>query len=468
MLTLSAGPAHRTCDGVSRRDFVRAGFLGLGGLTLPWLLQTKAQAAQAEPKFVRDKAVILVFCGGGISHIESFNPNVEGPEQSRSITGEVKSSLSGVTFGGTFPMLAKLAHKGAVVRSFRHPVGAHDQAISHVLTGGTDPTGQKQAGFSMGSAYARLRGANHPKNGMPTYHLLTDAHKDPQYSREMGRVVAGSRSGPLGPGYAPFTPAAKGTATDNMQLRLPAKRLDDRRELLSKIDSLKRGLDEADVKDGRDQFSRQAAELLLGGASKAFDLSKEKKETVERYDTSSFKTGKKVFEPSNLGKQCLMARRLIEAGAGFVTVQSAGWDMHADGNNPGVKDGMEMLGRPLDRALSALIGDLDERGLLGKTLVVLTGDFGRTPKVNKNGGRDHWANLCTLALWGGGLKMGQVIGKSDRNNGAPATKAYSTPNLMATVLHHLFDVGVLRVTRGLPASIVKLAEDHKPIEELFS
>ena len=173
-----------------------------------------------------------------------------------------------------------------------------------------------------------------------------------------------------------------------------------------------------------------------------------------------------MFEPSILGKQMLMARRLIEAGAGFVTVQSAGWDMHADGNNPGIKAGMEMLGRPVDRALSAFLDDLEQRGLSDKVLVVLTGDFGRTPKINIRGGRDHWANLCTLGLWGGGLKMGQVIGKSDRNNAVPATTPYSTPNLLSTVMHTLFDVGVLRITRGAPNNLVKLIEDHKPIEEL--
>src|SRR6185437_11346428 len=118
----------------------------------------------------------------------------------------------------------------------------------------------------------------------------------------------------------------------------------------------------------------------------------------------------------------LLARRLIEVGAGFVTVQSAGWDMHADGNNPGIKDGMEMLGRPLDTALSAFLEDVEQRGLLDKVLVLVTGDFGRTPKINNRGGRDHWANLCTLALFGGGLNMGQVIGRSGRNNDVPATE----------------------------------------------
>src|SRR5262249_43972375 len=158
---------------------------------------------------------------------------------------------------------------------------------------------------------------------------------------------------------------------------------EDRRLLLRKLDGLKRNLD---LGEGLDPFEQQALTLLAGGASKAFDLSQEDRKIVERYDTSMFKCGKKVFEPSILGKQMLLARRLVEAGAGFVTVQSAGWDMHADGNNPGIKDGMEMLGRPLDKALSAFLEDITQRGLLDRVLLVVTGDFGRTPKINKNGG----------------------------------------------------------------------------------
>jgi uncharacterized protein (DUF1501 family) len=128
---------------------------------------------------------------------------------------------------------------------------------------------------------------------------------------------------------------------------------------------------------------------------------------------------------------------------------------------------MEMLGKPLDKALSAFLEDIEQRGLLDKVLVIVTGDFGRTPKINKNGGRDHWANLCTLGLFGGGLKMGQVIGKSDRNNGVPASDPISTPNLLSTVMHYLFDVGTLRITRGVPTNLVKLIENHKPIDQLF-
>jgi uncharacterized protein (DUF1501 family) len=194
---------------------------------------------------------------------------------------------------------------------------------------------------------------------------------------------------------------------------------------------------------------------------------REDRRTFDRYDTRSHLCGKRVFEPSILGQQLLTARRLIEAGAGFVTVQSAGWDMHADGNNPGIREGMEMLGRPLDRALSALLGDLEQRGLLDRVLVVLTGDFGRTPTINARGGRDHWANLCTLALFGGGLRMGQVVGQSDRQNRVPTTNPIGPANLLATVMHTLFDVGVLRVARGVPTSLVRLIEDHRPIAELF-
>jgi uncharacterized protein (DUF1501 family) len=297
--------------------------------------------------------------------------------------------------------------------------------------------------------------------------VLTTPHRDDQYAKELQRVVVGSRPGTLGPTFAPFLPTGGGTALLNMQLKVPAERLDDRRRLLHRLDALRRGLDARDVAEGYDQFEQQAVDLLTRGAGRAFDLSREDPKTVDRYDTSMFSCGKKVFEPSILGRQMLLARRLIESGAGFVTVQSAGWDMHADVNNPGIKPGMEMLGPPLDKALSAFAEDLDRRGLSDRVLVIVTGDFGRTPAINKKGGRDHWANLSTLAFLGGGLHMGQVIGRSDRTNSAPATEPYSAASLMATVMHALFDVAALRVARGLPANLVKLVENGRPIEPLF-
>jgi uncharacterized protein (DUF1501 family) len=464
MLTLYTGPASHDCAGTSRRSFLRAGSLAVGGLTLPWLLEARARAAAVDPAWVKDRAVVVVFLGGGASHIETFNPNMDGPEPSRSVTGEVKTTLPGVTFGGTFPELARHARHAVVVRSFTHPVGNHEQAISHVLTGGTDETGQAKDGQSIGSVYARARGANHPRTGLPTYVLLTDPHADPQYAREMNRVAVGSRAGPLGAAVEPFVPAGKGPAIRNMELSVPADRFAERLELLRGLDDARRA---ADAAGATNPFEQQATDLLLRGAGQAFDVTREPTRVRDRYDTSSFKTGKKLFEPCIIGRQFLLARRLIEAGVGFVTVQSAGWDMHADGNNPGIADGMGMLGPPLDRGLSAFLADLSDRGLLEKTLVVVTGDFGRTPRVNKNGGRDHWPNLCTLALFGGSLRTGQVIGRSARDNGAPASDPVTPAHLMATVMHHLFDAGAIRITREVPSTVATLVAGHDPIPGAF-
>lgn len=465
MLTIQTKTATRDCQGNTRRDFLKAGFLGLGSLTLPWLLEQKAHASTAG--YVRDKAIVLIFCGGGASHIETFNPNMGAPEPFCSVTGEVQTNVPGITLGGTFPRLAQHANNMAIVKSFRHPIGNHEQAISHVLTGGTDTNGQFILGHSMGAMYARLRGTNHETTGMPTYALLNHPHSDPQYSRELQRVVVGSRGGTLGPTFNPFTPGAGGTTLENMLLNVPAERLSDRRALLQELDRIRRGTDSAAVRERLGEYEQQAADLLLGGAGRALDLTREDQRTRQLYDTSMYMTGKRTFDSSQIGQQMLLARRLIEAGAGFVTVQSAGWDNHADGNNPGILEGMEMLGHPLDKALAAFLSDLEVRGLSDKVLTVLTGDFGRTPTINARGGRDHWANLCTLAFWGGGLRMGQVIGQSDRQNRVPASTPIGPGNLLSTIMHFLFDVGQLRISRGVPSTLTRLIEDHRPIGELF-
>ena len=463
MLTCEFG-SGRDCTGISRRDFVAAGVLGLGSLTLPqWLA---AKEAGQDKGYFRDKTIVLLFLGGGASHIETFNPNMDAPAPYASVTGEVKTTLAGVTFGGTFPQLANHAHKMALVRSFQHTVGSHPQAIAHVLSGGTDPAGDGKRGFSMGSAYARIRGANHPESGLPTYAIVTSEEVDGQYLTERGRIEKGSGPGSLGLACAPFDPTGGGALLKNLQLKIDGARLDDRRSLLSQLDTVNRGIDARGQLDGLDRLSQQALDMIVQGAGRAFDVSKEDRRTIERYDTSEFRVGKKEFRPSSLGRQMLLARRLCEAGCGFVTVQNSGWDMHADGNNPGIAAGMEMLGRPLDKAVSAFLADLEQRGLSDKVLLIITGDFGRTPTINSRGGRDHYPKLCTLALAGGGLKMGQTIGQSLRNNSAPATEPITTPQLLSTVLHALFDVGELRLDSSVPRELISLAE-AKPIAELF-
>ena len=371
-----------------------------------------------------------------------------------------------MTFGGTFPGISRFGNDATIVRSFTHPIGGHVQAIRHVLSGGSDPSGQVRDGYGLGSIYSRIRGTNHESTGLPTNVLLTGPEVDSQYRSEKGRVQKGSAPGTLGAGYAPFEPGGKGPAIDNMQLTLSADRFANRRQLLQDVDKLKRHLDEARELDAHDRFTDQAAELLVNGASTVFDLSRESPQTIARYDTSDFRIGKKKFRPADIGTQFLTARRLLEAGCGFVTLHSAGWDMHADGNNPGIHAGMEMLGRPLDKAMSAFLEDLRTRGMLDDVLVVVTGDFGRTPKINNNGGRDHWTRLCTLGFFGGGVGRGQIVGESDRTNSTSVGTPMTTGNLLATVVHTLFDVGELRLDPGLPQELSNLIQTDAPIVQL--
>lgn len=470
MLTVYSAGSNRDCAGLARRDFLRIGAVGLGGLALPDWLRLQAAASASGAGFVRDKSVVLLFLGGGASHIETFNPNMQSPAPYSSVTGEVATTLPGVTFGGTFPGLAQRAKQLAVVRSFQHPIADHVAAIIYMLSGGTRQKVDGR-GFSLGSAYARLRGANHESTGLPTYSLLTAPETDSQFRAERSRVEAGSSAGSLGASYTPFDPT-NSRSLDNLKLRLPLERLADRRQLRKSLDQLRRDLDGSGTMAGLDRFEQQAVDLVTRGASDAFDVSKEDPRTLARYDTSMFRVGNEGQRPEQmrsctLGRQLLLARRLCESGCGFVTVQSAGWDNHADGNNPNQFGGMNMLGPPLDKAVSAFLDDVAERGLSDKILLVITGDFGRTPRLNKRGGRDHWSNLCTLALAGGGLRMGQVIGQSARQNDVPSTEPITPQQLTSTVLHTLFDVGRMRLVPGLPSEVTRLTQDVLPIQELF-
>jgi uncharacterized protein (DUF1501 family) len=465
MLTIDAPTGAMNCERIPRRDFLRVGSLALGGLSLVDLLRLQAQAAPGQ-SLVKNKAVVLLFLSGGASHIETFDPKMSAPAEVRSMTGEVSTTLPGVTFGATFTKLAARAQQLAVVRSFQHPIGEHVAAISHVLTGGSDRTGKAGDGFSIGSLYARLRGPNHPTTGLPTYALLTTAENDRQYNSEKGRVEKGSTPRVLGQAYAPFDVSGKSDAVKNMKLRLDPARLDDRRSLLKSLDRINRQIDSTGAMDGLDRFQQQAVDLVLGSAAQAFDLKREDPRTIEAYDTSHIRIGHNAYRQSTLGQQFLLARRLCEAGCGFVTIHSAGWDMHADGNNTGIVDGMNRLGASVDHAVSAFLDDLAGRGMSDKVLLVITGDFGRTPRINKRAGRDHWANLCTLALAGGGLKMGQVVGQSARNADVPATEPITPANLLGAVMHALFDVPQLRLKTGVARDVLKAVEDAQPIGQL--
>lgn len=488
MLTIFGGNGAYDCEGQSRRDFLRVGTLGLAGLALPQLFEARAEAAEIG-KHLEDKSVIFLFLRGGATHIETWDPKMTAPAEYRSMFGEVKTKLPGITFGGTFPKLANMADRLAIVRSFRVGTGSHGAGRTLISTGGNPLKAP------MGALYGRLAGSASPRTGMPNNAVIIPSAMGPEYSHLTSRGQELLTTGSLPAEYKAFNPGAgkaggkkgkkrraprggqNGLLAD-MKLRMEQERLDDRRTLLKQLDSLKHGLDQGGA-EGLDRFRQQAFDVLLGGVSEAFNLKKEDPRTIARYDTAKFappqsaikkgtKNAKKIpgFSPVALGKQMLLARRLCEAGCGFVTVVSEGWDMH--GNAFGVNDGMPCLGGALDHVVSTFLDDVQQRGLSKKILLVISGEMGRTPRINKKGGRDHWANLCSLAFAGGGLKMGQVIGASDRRAARPATTPVTVENMLTTILHTLFNVGELRITRGLPTEVVRLATNNQPIRELFS
>ncbi len=365
---------------------------------------------------------------------ETFDPKMTAPSEFRSVTGEVSTVLPGVTLGGTFPEMAKVADKMAFVRSFAHRNSGHGGGTHWVMTGYDNrqaDNGGKQNRPSLGSITAKVRGANHPQSGIPTYVRMNGIGADgPSF---------------LGAGSAPFDP--QGPARKNLTLATKLERLSDRRALLEGLDRFQRSADASGLMDGLDDFEEQAFNMILGNSTDAFDVAKEDPKTVAKY-------GK------GLGEQMLVARRLCEAGCGFVTLNYGGWDMHGQ-----IEKAMTTRGPQVDRAVAAFVDDVAQRGLTEKILLVITGEFGRTPRVNRNAGRDHWAPLSTLALSGGGLKMGQVVGESNANAEVPKTAPIGPQDLMATVFDVLGIDHKLQFT-NMAGRPVYLLEEGNAIREL--
>lgn len=473
MLTISDNTRVRTCQGVQRRDFLRIGTLGLGGLTLSQMIQAQgAEGGRRMANAVKDKAVVLLFLQGGPSQIETFDPKMTAPSEIRSITGEVRTNIPGVTFGGTFPKLASMAHRLAIVRSFASGNGDHQNYMT--VAGGDNPTKAP-----MGTLYARVAGANDPSTGMPNNIIVPAEAVNSQLrlrnnfeTDSLNKLISASQN--LGANYAFFNPSGGGELRQNLELRLPAGRLSDRRALLSQLDTFRRQADSTGVFENASTYDQQAYDLLLRGVSQAFDLNKEDPRVVANYDTTNHFDQNTVSSwydmarsSNQLGKQMLLARRLVEHGAGFVTVMDAGWDMHSNNNSPRNLGGMYWLGPQVDHAVAAFLEDVEARGLSDKIMLIVTGEMGRTPRIGGSGGRDHWGNLTPLLIAGGGLKMGQVIGQSDRQAGSPASSPYGPRNLLGTVMETVFDVGEVRVNSSLPREIVAASSAGNYIRELF-
>ncbi len=433
MLSLWGNRLKTNCEGATRRDFLRVGALGMGSLLLSDLLRFRAQAA-ATGQPTRNTSVIWLWLGGGPTHIETFDPKMDAPAEYRSTVGAVPSSVAGVHLGGVFPKMARHMDKMAVVRSFAHTNSGHGGGTHFVMTGyDYPPADNNQAPIKpgLGSVLSRYRGPNNPQTGLPTYVRVSGIYGD----------------GPawLGPSFAPFD--ASGNARQNMNLQVPVQRLADRRSLLKTFDTINREVDQKGLLQGLDSMEGQAFDLILSRAREVFDIQREEPRMRDR-------------SGPGLGEQLLAARRLCEAGVGFVTIHYGGWDMHGQ-----IEPNMKSLGAQMDHAVSVLLEDMDDRGLDKDILLVITGEFGRTPRINSGAGRDHWAPLSTLVLAGGGLKMGQVVGESSSKAEVPKSTPITPQDLMATVFHVLGIPQDLHYTdpTGRPSPMI---DGGRPIAEL--
>ena len=379
----------------NRREFMKIGAIG-AGLSSMGLSDAHAGILPAN-----EKSVVWLWLGGGATHIETFDPKPMAPEGVRSTTGSIMTN-GDFLLGGNFIKMSTRGDKITVVRSFAHRNSSHRTGTHWVMTGhnSTDNTPQStQQEPSYGSIMSSVYGANHPANGMPTY----------------VRVNGISFDGPawLGGQYKPYE--ASGEGVSNLKSRVESNRFLDRRNLVSSFDKLKITNDLELWGDLR----KQSYGLILGNASEAFDLDKESKPSRDKY-------GK------GLGEQMLLARRLVENGTKFVTLHYGGWDMHGN-----IAKSLNGRMPPLDHALSTFIDDLHDRGMSKNVLLVVTGEFGRTYRVNKNAGRDHWPQLSPLMFSGGDFDMGRVIGESTAKAETPKSDPLGPKDVTATLFAHL-------------------------------
>ncbi len=453
------GAASSDCEGWSRRSFVQAGLLGLGGLTLPQWLASQAHAGRSTRSVApghEGTNVILVWMSGGPGHHETSDPKPEAVSQFRGPFGAVSTKLPGVFVSETLPETAQVMDQLVVLRSVRHGTGDHTKGNHWMLTGfeGPDfnkPDNQIQRRPSLGSAISALRGPN--VSGMPAYaaapHLRGGTDNLFHYAAYLG--------GSANPFVVNSNPNAADYRVRDLSLAssLTYDRLNDRRHLLSTFDSIRRDLD-TPMQDLDGNY--QAAFDLLTGSKvrEAFDINAESASTRDSYGRHEF------------GQSALLARRLVERGVTFVTVNTQPWDHHGTANRFATAEGAKLLLPPFDRAMAALIRDLIDRGLYEKTLVVAMGEFGRTPRMNDAAGRDHWGHTFSVLMGGGKLPRGVIVGSSDEHGAYVKERPLSPEDVAATVYHHLGINGSQVTFPDRSGRPMHLIESGEPIRELIA
>lgn len=431
MLEIRSGSkdlAGINCQGFTRRSALKAGFLGLMGLSTADLMRLRAEGKAKR----NNKSVILIWLDGGPSHMETYDPKPDSPKEYRGPWLDMATNVPGIRISEKLPLHAKHADKMAFLRSVHHNNGDHFAAAHWMLTGrfGSTSTSQAQKYPSVGSFVSRVKGAN--VVGLPAYVGLPAAHSVYLYPGYQGAAY-------LGQGYNPFQVNMEqrylaGAGKPDIQ-KAPCLenfggetgRTRGRVGLLSGLDQLNRKLDQSRTMETMDRYQQEAVDMVLGGkAREAFDMEKESAKTRDSYGRGPW------------GHYTLMARRLVEAGVSFVTVDMPHWDTHSM-----IREALEARLPYLDMAVAGLMQDLKDRGMFDDVLVVVMGEFGRTPKLNDGQpgiavpGRDHWGQAMSVMMAGGGLKMGQVVGSTDSKAEAPSDRPLTPGDVLATIYHVL-------------------------------
>ena len=430
--------ARRNCEGISRRDLLRVGGIGLFGLSLPALLRAEARAAELGTPS-KEVNVILIWLDGGPSHIDMFDPKPEAPAEIRGEFGAVETNVKGIRLSDQLPKLAKQMDKFSILR-ITSPDSSHGTGNHYFLTGYKfTPTVVYP---SYGSVYGRMKGF---RNGMPPYAIVNG----------VGQYTG---AGYMGAVYNPFNvggdPNSDGFSVKDVSLPggIGGDRLSRRRGVLDAVDQFQRQTELA--QRGivtMNQFYSRAFDLVTSPvAKKAFDIKQEDAKLRERYGRNSF------------GQSCLLARRLIEAGTRFVHIQQGGWDTHTDNFNTLKKYRLPEV----DTGYAALLADLAERGMLANTMVICAGEFGRTPRVNSSAGRDHWGPASFATIGGGPVKMGIAVGETDAIAEYPKTRPVTVEDMAATIYKGL-GISADQTFEAPDTRPIRVADGGHPIEELL-
>ena len=432
MLTF-LGERNRLCDSESRRSFLRIGAAGVGGLTLADLLRADANAAPGATK----KSVINIFLSGGPTHLDTFDLKPEAPSEIRGEFRPIATNCAGFEICELFPKLAQVADKFSVVRSLTGISEEHTNTQSD--TGWPENTLRSIGGHpSIGSVMSKMWGPAQftAQGSAPTFVDLTHT----------------SKPGFLGQVHGPFVPDGIGRQNLSLNQQVTLQRLDDRKALLAGLTNVRQGTDSKGMMTALDSFTERAVNLITSGeVAKALDLRREDPRLLERYGV----------EKDQQNQRMILARRLIQAGTRCVSFSWGGWDTH--GNNFGH---LKMQLPNLDNGLSTLIQDLDAHGLLQDTIILMSGEFGRTPRINGGAGRDHWARAGFFFVAGGGFRHGQAIGSTNRLGEVPATRPIHVQSVFATVYKQLGidpDTSTLIDPNGRPQYLV---DERKLITDL--